>query len=103
MAGITEKQLEDLATELGNDSKLVKLGLDLGLQHSRVKSYLATNTILGEVSSRGTSTMLFDWKRQTPLAEQASSLKKALDAAGLTGVAEKTLFAEGKLRTLRIF
>ena len=95
MAGITDKQLEDLATEIGNDSKLVTLGLELGLQYAHVKDCIATNTIHGEVSSRGTSKMLFDWKRQTPL-EQLPSLRKALDAAGLAGVAEKTLFPEGK-------
>ena len=96
MAAITDKQLEDLATELGNDAKLVKLGLELGFQHPRIENYLATNTVHGQVSSRGTSNMLFDWKRKTPLAEQAFSLKKSLDDAELSGVAEKTLFAEGK-------
>ena len=95
MAGITDKQLQDLATEVGNDSKLLTLGLELGLPYAHVKDCIATNTMHGEVSSRGTSKMLFDWKRQTPFAEQLSSLRKALDVAGLAGVAEKTMFAEG--------
>ncbi|XP_041471303.1 uncharacterized protein LOC121420711 [Lytechinus variegatus] len=77
---LTEEKVFELAEAVAVDKNLLILGLKLGFKEPKVKMYISTNK--RNESSEGTSSMLFDWKRKTPRAQQIPDLIKALNESG---------------------
>ena len=56
-----------------------------------IKGYLAINRLGGRVTSKGTRTMLLDWRQRVQPSSQDAAIDTALRDAGLIFLAEKYL------------
>ncbi|XP_063959225.1 uncharacterized protein LOC135154914 isoform X2 [Lytechinus pictus] len=93
---LTDKKLTDLAEAVAVDKNLLKLGLNLGIKESKVRMYISTNK--RNDSFEGTSSMLSDWKRDTPKAKQIPDLIKALTESGFAELVDE-FFSTGGVAT----
>ena len=81
--GLSDRSLIALADNIP-EGHVMKLGVALGLSKTAVDRYLATNRIDGEVTCKGTRSMLFAWRENTPSGVQAEAMRVALQDAELT-------------------
>ncbi|XP_041454626.1 uncharacterized protein LOC121407553 [Lytechinus variegatus] len=89
---VTDVGLLHVSSTVGNDSKLINLGIYLGFTYQEVREYKQTNYTGGEVGHQGTTKMLFDWKMKH--TGYIRDLYAALEKSELVAVAEAVLLQE---------
>ena len=99
MAGVTDEEVSDLADDIGDNSKLVKLGINLGIKMSQIDMCCAMNREGGRVTSKGTRALLLKGLEELPQDQERGVLKKALENSGLAGLADK-YFRDGETESL---
>ena len=87
--GLTDKMVLDLAKDL-DDQKINFLGKELQLGAAEIGRIKTTNN-KNETNPEGTIKMLHSWRDSKTSAQQIPELTKALNAAGLSRLAEKHL------------
>lgn len=90
---IKDTQLLDLSSAIGNNSKILKLGLKLKFTYQQSRDYKQMNYTGGDVSHDGTTKMLFDWKSRSN--GYVRDLYCALQESELVAIAEEKLLREG--------
>ncbi|XP_063960083.1 uncharacterized protein LOC135155177 [Lytechinus pictus] len=93
---LTDKKLNEIAEAVAVDKNLLKFGLNLGIKESKVRMHISTNK--RNDSFEGTSSMLSDWKRDTPKAKQIPDLIKALTDSGFAELVDE-FFSTGGVAT----
>lgn len=91
MDGIPDKTLLAIAKAVGNNEKLLALVLELDFSYADFLNFKATNHSGGEVTSSGTTSMIFTWRERTRREDQVRVLSKALEKVGLVEVVEEYL------------
>lgn len=91
MEGIPDKTLLAIAKAVGNNEKLLALVLELDFSYADFLNFKATNHSGGEVTSSGTTSMIFTWRERTRREDQVRVLSKALEKVGLVEVVEEYL------------
>lgn len=99
MAGISDRRLREIAKAIGNNTKLMDLGIELGIKFQEIRNYRASNHSGGEVSAEGTTSMLFSWREGITPAQQRNKLREALEKVELVGIAEEYLSEDGSMET----
>ena len=99
---LSDGSLMDLAKDIERDEHVSSLAARLGFSRVKIDRYLATNSMGGRQTHKGTEDMLFDWRLKTKISHQPVILKKALIDSGLRMLAEhhlKTIsIEEGKFQ-----
>ena len=88
---LTPAILDAIARAIGNNKKLTRLGLELGIEQQRVSDFISQNYKDGQVGNSGTSAMLSAWKEVTPSDSRVGNLWAALVKAELGAIAEDNL------------
>ncbi|XP_041471375.1 uncharacterized protein LOC121420808 [Lytechinus variegatus] len=88
---LTDIKLDEIGEAIGDNPNLLRLGLLLGFQESKIHMFRATNHSDGQVTAKGTKDMLFAWRNKTRGADQVRNLREALEKAQLVLIAEEHL------------
>ena len=89
--GLSDRVIADIANDIETEEQAESLGRALGFSQAAINRYLATNRVQGRVTSKGTRDMLFAWRQNTLPANHQTTLKAALQKAGLILLAFKHL------------
>ena len=88
---ISEKTLRRISRAIGDNPKLVDLGLELDFATSQINLYLADNRSGAGVTFDGTWNMLCAWREKTSKEDQIPKLRAALEEVGLNFISEQHL------------
>ncbi|XP_011668800.1 uncharacterized protein LOC100890391 [Strongylocentrotus purpuratus] len=99
MEGVSDELIFEMAETIGDNQKLPKLASKLGFKDAGAEKFVKMNRMNGIVSSEGTRKMFCEWREDTPVTEQLTTLEAALVDADLAGIADKfSSMVEGKAR-----
>ena len=88
---LSAKEIIAVADKIGHNGKLSRLGVELGFGLERITAFQRSNYQNGEVTNRGTLSMLEDWQKGVKIENQRRALAAALEAAGLVAIAQGTV------------
>ena len=95
---IGDGELLKVVREVGFNGKLAGLAIALGFSYKETTAFELSNHTGGDINTRGTMKMLFEWRRNTPIEEQRLILVGALQTSGMCEIADR--LERGKLNIL---